>query len=106
MELSEDTLCEMVYWDHPGFGRCIQRSREPLVREEANPNPLRVGTVLYNGGAIGIVISAPGFPPSWMISMRCPNCDHALEHHLTGDPNAAICHHCEWLGHKDPPEVK
>lgn len=52
-----DAIYEMVYWDHPGFGSCVHRSKEPLVREEANPVPLRVGTVLYNSGAIGIVIA-------------------------------------------------
>jgi hypothetical protein len=47
---------EVVYWDIPGFGRCTRRDKEPLVRDE-NPAPLRVGTVLREGGAIGVVIA-------------------------------------------------
>lgn len=49
---------------------------------------------------------APGFPPSWMIEPRCPECGHALDHFVSGDPIAAICHSpgCEWLGPKVPGE--
>jgi len=47
---------ELVYWDHPGFGNCTQRSKERLVGND-NPPPVKPGTVLRDGGAIAISLA-------------------------------------------------